>query len=223
MEDPFSVLSAMVPDPPYRPLLTPLYPNAESADPSFPAPINIVPAQDSSEPSTSTTTASSLRPIKSAKPAKRRHWIINRNGPTRTRIKDVGDEDTVPAWKTPREPVATDFGSYATLPSILANENQLQNVGEDLGSEAKLLDVLRRNLDQAPPVPASTTLPPDQEAVAEEDSYWREKAAEAEAYIRDVVYGGADGLAYARSLAEFLTPSEPVVSPLSDRTRVRVF
>ncbi|KAM5545551.1 hypothetical protein V8D89_000589 [Ganoderma adspersum] len=210
MEDPFSVLSAMVPDPPYRPLLIPLYPTAEPADPSFPAPISIVPAQDTPEPSTSTVTTSNLRPIKSAKPAKRRHWIINRNGPTRTRIKDVGDEDTVPAWKTPREPVATDFGSYATLPSILADENGLQNVGEDLGSDARLLDVLLGNLYQAPPAPISVTPPADQNASADEDSYWRGRATEAEAYIRDVVYGGVDGLAYARSLAEFLTPSEPV-------------
>nr|VWO95524.1 Histone acetyltransferase [Ganoderma boninense] len=211
MEDPFSVLSAMVPDPPYRPFLVPLYPNAESADSSFPAPINIIPTQDAPESSSSTVTTSKLGPIKSAKPAKRRHWIINRNGPTRTRIKDVGDEDTVPAWKTPREPVATDFGPYAALPSVLANENKQQSVGEDFGSEARLLDVLRQSLHQVPSVPApASTSPPDQTVGAEDDSYWRGRTTEAEAYIRDVVYGGADGLAYARSLAEFLTPSEPV-------------
>ncbi|PIL34622.1 hypothetical protein GSI_03401 [Ganoderma sinense ZZ0214-1] len=211
MEDPFSVLSAMVPDPPSRPLLVPLYPTAESADSSFPAPINIIPAHDPPESSSSLVTASKLRTIKSAKPAKRRHWIINRNGPTRTRIKDVGDEDAVPAWKIAREPVATDFGSYATLPSVLADENKLQNVGEDLGSEVRLLDVLRRNLYQVPSASASsTTSPPDQTASAEDSGYWRGRVTEAEAYIRDVVYGGVDGLAYARSLAEFLTPSEPV-------------
>ena len=211
----------MVPDPPSRPLLIPLYPPAESADPSFAAPISIVTAQDASEPSTSAATSSNLRPIKSAKPVKRRHWVINRNGPTRTRIKDAGDEDVVPAWKTPREPVATDFGSYATLPSILALENKLQNVGEDLGSEVKLLDVLRRNLDSASPVPDPASSLSDQTAPTEEDSYWRGRATEAETYIRDIVYGGADGLAYARSLAEFLTPSEPVVSqpPPSPQSR----
>ncbi|KAI1793692.1 hypothetical protein LXA43DRAFT_1000031 [Ganoderma leucocontextum] len=213
MEDPFSVLSAMVPDPPSRPLLVPLYPTTEPADPSqppFPAPITIVPAQDIPEPSMSTAGSSHLRSIKSAKPAKRRHWIVNRNGPTRSRVKDVGDEDAVPAWRTAREPVATDFGSYTALPSVLANENKLQDVGADLGSEARLFDVLRRSLDHTPCAPSPATSPPDHMTVADEDGYWRGRAAEAETYIRDIVYGGADGFAYARSLAEFLTPSEPV-------------
>ena len=36
-------------------------------------------------------------------------------------------------------------------------------------------------------------------------AYWTiQRAAEAEDYIRDVVYGGVDGLAYVRSLAEFV-------------------
>lgn len=35
--------------------------------------------------------------------------------------------------------------------------------------------------------------------------YWTTKrAAEGEAYVRDLVYGGIDGLAYVRSLAEFV-------------------
>ena len=49
----------------------------------------------------------------------------------------------------------------------------------------------------------------------DEDGYWAEKAGEAEAYIRDVVYGGVDGYAYVRSLAEFLAPPDAVVSALS--------
>ena len=37
------------------------------------------------------------------------------------------------------------------------------------------------------------------------NAYWTsQRAAEAEDYIRDLVYGGADGLAYVRSLAEFV-------------------
>ncbi|TBU42040.1 hypothetical protein BD309DRAFT_963932 [Dichomitus squalens] len=218
MEDPFSVLSALVPDPPSRPLLVPLYPPAEPEEPAqsqYPAPVNIIPSQDipepEPEPSTSTSTSSTLRRIKSAKPAKRRHWIVNRSGPTRVRIKDTGDEDVVPVWKTPREPVATDFGTYATLPSVLAQENRLQDVGADLGSEARLFDVLRRSLYSTPSVPSTEAHSTDQKPSVDEDSFWRGKAAEAEAYIRDVVYGGVDGLAYARSLAEFLTPSAPVV------------
>lgn len=37
------------------------------------------------------------------------------------------------------------------------------------------------------------------------NAYWTtQRAAEAEDYIRDIVYGGVDGLAYVRSLAEFV-------------------
>lgn len=40
------------------------------------------------------------------------------------------------------------------------------------------------------------------------NAYWTsQRAAEAEDYIRDVVYGGVDGLAYVRSLAEFVSDS----------------
>ena len=40
------------------------------------------------------------------------------------------------------------------------------------------------------------------------NAYWTtQRAAEAEDYIRDVVYGGVDGLAYVRSLAEFVGDS----------------
>lgn len=45
--------------------------------------------------------------------------------------------------------------------------------------------------------------------------YWTaERAASAERYIRDVVYGGVDGLAYVRSLAEFVRrdSEDPMVS-----------
>jgi len=44
------------------------------------------------------------------------------------------------------------------------------------------------------------------DANAGRDGYWTtQRAAEAEEYIRDVVYGGVDGLAYVRSLAEFVS------------------
>lgn len=39
--------------------------------------------------------------------------------------------------------------------------------------------------------------------------YWsNQRAAEAEDYICETVYGGVDGLAYVRSLAEFVAPSQ---------------
>ena len=175
--------------------------------------MNILPAQEIPQPLASTSTSTST-PITSAqkskyiKPAKRRHWVINRNAPSR-RTRDVVEEESVPAWKTPRDPLATDFGTFATLPSILAQERK-RDVGTDLGPEDKLFNILRNSLE----IPSASAVS-DVSMETDEEGYWKGKAAEAEAYIRDVVYGGADGYAYVRSLAEFLTPSEPVVSALS--------
>lgn len=48
-------------------------------------------------------------------------------------------------------------------------------------------------------------------SVALANNYWStQRAVTAEEYIRDIVYGGVDGLAYVRSLAEFV--STPGVS-----------
>ena len=53
------------------------------------------------------------------------------------------------------------------------------------------------------PVPATRTARTGANLLA--NAYWTtQRAAEAEDYIRDVVYGGVDGLAYVRSLAEFV-------------------
>jgi hypothetical protein len=49
-------------------------------------------------------------------------------------------------------------------------------------------------------------------------SYWTQgRAKEAEEYLWDVVYGGLDGLAYVRSLAEFVCggSTRDVVGPFS--------
>ncbi|RPD66425.1 hypothetical protein L226DRAFT_479067 [Lentinus tigrinus ALCF2SS1-7] len=206
MEDPFTVLSAMVPDPLSRPLLAPLYPTADPTEPSappFPAPVNILPAKEIPQPLASTSTStSSGQKLKNIKPVKRRHWVINRNPPSR-RARDVTEEEPVPPWKNPREPVTTDFGTFATLPSVLAEERK-RDIVTELGSEDRMFDVLRRTLE----IPSRSTSDTNMEM--DEESYWKGRAAEAEAYIRDVVYGGVDGYAYLRSVAEFLTPSEPM-------------
>lgn len=95
------------------------------------------------------------------------------------------DEDATPTWRTPREPCASDFGSFATLMNGLARERGVRDVGAELGSEEKLFDAIRDSVERMD---------------------WQEdwtKASEAKAYLRDIVYGGVDGLAYMRSLAEF--------------------
>ncbi|RDX56462.1 hypothetical protein OH76DRAFT_389097 [Lentinus brumalis] len=208
IEDPFTVLSAMVPDPPSRPLLAPLYPTGDATDhsaPPLPAPVNIIPPiiKDVRQPfASSSASAVGGSKLKNIKPAKRRHWVINRNAPSR-RARDVAEEETAPAWKNPREPVATDFGTFATLPNILAEERK-RDIATELGSEDRLFNNLRSTLE----IPAASAV--DLNMDTDEESYWKGRTAEAEAYIRDVVYGGVDGYAYVRSVAEFLTPSEPV-------------
>ncbi|KAI0643446.1 hypothetical protein C8Q79DRAFT_979029 [Trametes meyenii] len=215
MEDPFTVLSAVVPDPPSRPLLNPLYPPLESSDwsqPSLPAPVNIIPVDDVQEPPTLSAPAPTPKQTGRAKAVKRRHWTIVRNAPTRGRARDVAEEESLPPWKTPREPVAADFGTFAILPSLLAEEQKLSDMTAQLGSHDKLFDAVRQSCE---PRAASSSQPKHSEDVkmetgVGEEGYWEGKAAQAETYIRDVVYGGVDGFAYVRSLAEFLTPSEPI-------------
>ena len=56
------------------------------------------------------------------------------------------------------------------------------------------------------PTPAPRTVRTGTNLLA--NAYWTsQRAAEAEGYIRDLVYGGVDGLAYVRSLAEFVGDS----------------
>ncbi|KAF8811316.1 hypothetical protein BYT27DRAFT_7253025 [Phlegmacium glaucopus] len=58
------------------------------------------------------------------------------------------------------------------------------------------------------PAPTPTTKTSRTGANLLANAYWTtQRAAEAEDYIRDIVYGGVDGLAYVRSLAEFVGDS----------------
>lgn len=81
--------------------------------------------------------------------------------------------------------------------------------------QSTMLDMIRNSLDcetGAKTVANGATiesLPGAEElsnALFHAKDYWSlKRAAEAEEYLRDVVYGGMDGLAYVRSLAEFVT------------------
>lgn len=201
VEDPFTVLSFFVPDPPSRPLLAPLYPS----EPPLPAPVSIPPIQ---EPPLIATLAPQKQPQRPK--AKRRHWTITRNALSRARAKDKDEEEPPPLWTMEREPAATDFGTFANLPSLLAGKG-----GKPVPSETQLFEALRATVEgQSHPPPASGIASDD------ETVYWNGQAAQANAYLMDVVYGGADGLAYVRSLAEFLTPSDHPVSSLDSEVEL---
>ena len=229
MEDPFSVLSFFVPDPPTRPYLTALYPPLSSSTTQTSGQSTPIFQQSRSTFPTATaaplTYTFSLSQPSSAPTStlKRRYWTITRNPVSRTKGKEKDDDieiSDVPAWQTPREAHATDFGSFALLAGELAQEMRRRGVSVSSGSgvdedQSTMLDMIRNSLDcetGAKTVANGATiesLPGAEElsnALFHAKDYWSlKRAAEAEEYLRDVVYGGMDGLAYVRSLAEFVT------------------
>ncbi|KAG5636173.1 hypothetical protein H0H81_008923 [Sphagnurus paluster] len=195
MEDPFSVLSVFAQEPCTRPFVTPLHP------PLFTSPLEYDPSSSQPpRPPTPFPTSINLPldhppPSTSSEPF-RRHWLIVRN-PTRSKGKDRDDDAEAadaPAWQTPRETQITDYGSFAVLAGALEAEIRRRKVpGREGDEEAKVLDVVRDTLD------VRIT-----ETGSQAQEYWNaQRALDAERYLRDVIYGGADGLAYVRSLAEF--------------------
>lgn len=138
----------------------------------------------------------------------------------------VGGE--VPAWQIPREAQAVDFGCFALLEAELEAEMRRRStagVNETTGSSLDgeddvMFGLIRSSLDYSQTmrnaggmedglkasVTTSPTPTPTTKLVA--NGYWTtHRSAEAEDYIRDLVYGGVDGLAYVRSLAEFVSNS----------------
>jgi len=255
VEDPFSVLLHLVPDQLSRPQLLPLYPPLyqlppqPSIDPSSTQTSTPQPQPFPSLPSTSRVTsfssATALPPdhtppslpfLNAPEPrgtnnttfTRRRHWVINRNIPTRQKGKEREDDpqelaDT-PAWQTPREPSAVDFGSFSILAGALAEEmarkgissssvGAVTEVKESLDQEVNL-DLIKHSLDMEGRMKDSKAENNDNSKSGVPDTdltnllekgYWTdEQAAEAEEYIKDVVYGGVEGFAYVRSLAEFV-------------------
>ena len=87
----------------------------------------------------------------------------------------------------------------------------MQNVGTNLGSEAQLFGALRHSIDRG----LSWRHPSwaNDDLDLSEQGYWARRGRAAEDYVRDIVYGGVDGLAYVRSLAEFVKPSPHEVPP----------
>ncbi|THU95386.1 hypothetical protein K435DRAFT_798178 [Dendrothele bispora CBS 962.96] len=199
MEDPFSLLSALVPDSLARPLLTPLYPPisrpSTQRQPSYDPSASQTPQPPPSSPASGSTNA------------KTRHWTITRNASSRKmkdREDDRDDSGELPEWKVPREAHALDFGSFALLAGELAEEMQRRGLSGD--DEETCLNILKDTLDCE--IVAKQLSYKDRSAdFVSETSYFNSvRAAEAEDYVRDVVYGGVDGLAYARSIAEFVAP-----------------
>ncbi|PFH53620.1 hypothetical protein AMATHDRAFT_54825 [Amanita thiersii Skay4041] len=175
----------------------------------------------------------------SASTSKKRHWTITRNPIGRSNKGKERDEDVeqgeIPAWQMPREAHAADFGSFALLAGELTREMQRRGISLSQGTgaegeEQEVLDTIRNTLDcESGAKAASNGIAID--LVSGPDTvngggglfypndYWNlKRATEAEEYIRDIVYGGVDGLAYVRSLAEYLTTYYSEDSPTTYQT-----
>lgn len=215
MEDPFTILSVFLPEQPSKPLLTPIWPTLPSSDPEEPAlagPINLAPDRPLYRPSPAVSTAKRPPADADGKRPSRRHWSITRSTAMRGKGKEKEEEEVVPAWKTPREPHAVDWGGYSFLVDKVACENGVRDVGNDLGSVEKLLDAIKQRLEgpELDEYGLEARLLPG--VVPTNENYWEQRTKQAEDYIVDVVYGGVDGLAYVRSLAEFCKRPEGMVS-----------
>lgn len=164
-----------------------------------------------------------------ARPPKRRcHWTIVRNVPARSRGKDKDGETTVDdaltTWKVPRDAGPADYGSFATFLGELAASavGPITRAGVGgagisaaeymYGSEPRLFATIRSTIEHRGAKRKHEAEADDAHAIknGEQDteSFWTdERAEEAWDFLRDVVYGGVDGYAYVRSLAEFVAPS----------------
>lgn len=176
----------------------------------------------------STPTASTSAPTTRA-PKKRRHWTVVRNVPTRSRAKDKeGDatvDDAKTTWKVQRDAEPADYGTFAAFLGDLAasavgpnNSAAIDGAGMGAaeyiyGSEHRLFATIRSTVEHRG---VKRTREAELDEVCTDKSkedevnepFWTdERADEAWDYLRDVVYGGVDGYAYVRSLAEFVAPS----------------
>ncbi|KAJ6510823.1 hypothetical protein C8R45DRAFT_858814 [Mycena sanguinolenta] len=226
VEDPFTYLSALVPDPLTRPQLLPIFSSVPQSQvlalstprdtPSTPAPPGhsypfpiLVPPSHPEPPAPPTTI---------------KHWTVLRSG-TQRRGKDDTVSPADDADEQAREVHALDFGSFAVLAGELAEEMRRRGVPLPDGLEdadAVLKGAVRDSLEL--PVEVDDAIGVDNGGPPAFDlkEYWGTKGAvEAEGYIRDVVYGGVDGLAYVRSLAEFVgTPPLDIAEHVKDEMNV---
>ncbi|KIY49641.1 hypothetical protein FISHEDRAFT_72282 [Fistulina hepatica ATCC 64428] len=197
IEDPFSVLSALVPDfPVSRPQVSHLYPLADHGHPSSIDPSS---RANSTQPFTSSFPQSLHLPrthkTQNHKPTIKKHWnVVRSTARHRAIADDSGSEDGDAGSSNYARPLHTaDFGSFSALSADLVDEMRRQNVAEP-SEEHVLFSKLRGTLDV--PVPLQSIPEP-------KEYFTQERSLVAERYIRDVVYGGVDGYAFVRSLAEF--------------------
>ena len=220
MEDPFSILSALVPDPPCAtPLVTPLFPPPPSQQDSsqqitLPLPINVPPPTQIPTTTATTPAAPVSQPTSTegggGNKSKYRHWTIARPTPQRGKAKDptVEERPPTPEWRKPRPLHTADYGLFPSL--AIAAPSSPGGKPEALATQERLFGALYASLEN-PGVAIDSS-----EAFSSATINKRPTATAtvAQSWLREVVYGGWDGLAYTRSVAEFVTPhANPNPSP----------
>ena len=150
--------------------------------------------------------------------SKRRHWVITRSLTRRGRERDDdSDLPEVSDLQALREARAVDFGSFAPLAGALDEEMRRQGIiPQESDIEARTSDIIRQSLDsEAAAHKNCATAGSSETSGLGTSGYWNsQRAAAAEEYVRDLVYGGVDGLAYIRSLAEFVTAEVRAIFPV---------
>jgi len=95
----------------------------------------------------------------------------------------------------------TSVGAVTEVKESLDQDVTLDLIKHSLDMDGRAKDSKAENNDNS-----KNGVPPDTDVTnLSENGYWTDgQAAEAEEYIKDVVYGGVEGFAYVRSLAEFV-------------------
>jgi bromodomain-containing protein 7/9 len=206
VEDPFSVLSALVPDPSCAaPLVTPLFPPPPSQQDSsqqitLPLPINVpAPTKIPTAATTPAAPVSQPTPTESSKP-KYHHWTITRPAPQRGRAKDptIEERPPTPEWRKPRPLHTADYGLFPSL--AITDPSSPGGKIEVLATQERLFGALYASLEN----PAAVR--PETSSFSSNNQPAMATATVAQSWLREIVYGGWDGLAYLRSVADFVTP-----------------
>lgn len=202
VEDPFTILSALVPDPLIRPQMSLLWPPPPPIQPTESRATSATPApQPVAGPSSLGSVALPPKPEPHIPPVPpdKKHWVVQTNYSSRGFKKE--EPERVPE-RLERPVHAVDWGSFALLSAELSEELRRRGLTDNDG-----IDIVRESLD-----------PEDNSRKRKRDDghkYWNlGRAAQGEDYLRDVVYGSVDGYAYVRSLAEF------VKRPKTDEHRI---
>jgi bromodomain-containing protein 7 len=230
VEDPFTVLSALVPDPPcVAPLVTPLFPPPPSQQDSsqqitLPLPINVpapteIPTTPATTPAAPVSQPAPTESSNSSNKSKYRHWTVTRPTSQRGKAKDptVEERPPTPEWRKPRPLHTTDYGLFPSL--AITSPSSPGGKPEALATQERLSGALYASLEiPAVAVGSSEASSSSTTAINKRPTA---TATVAQSWLREVVYGGWDGFAYTRSIAEFVTPhANPSPNPNPDGLKI---